>query len=270
MQGSHPNMPVKVQPVRQPVIASPNELVKVFGEEQPISYETLWLALAERLGLPGFGKDGFAGPGAGPHAPGRLLRPAGRERRARRQGAGRGRRRRGVRVFLESRAAPAAERVRPGALGAHRRARLAQGGHVLNRGGRFDTAGGLLQGRPGRQPVREARQPLPGEDGQDEGRLHRQAVPRRSRGTCRWRDTLDREPKRARGGARPAARHAARRAHDQVAHDLALVPDRAPAGERDARERERRAAAEARVGRTGQGRLRDEPGGRLGPEERRR
>ena len=61
-QGSHPNMPVKVQPVRQPVIASPNEVVKVFGEEQPISIETVWLALAEKLGLPGFGKDAF-GPG---------------------------------------------------------------------------------------------------------------------------------------------------------------------------------------------------------------
>ncbi len=60
MQGSHPNMPVKVQPVRNPVIASPNETAKVFGEEQPISYEALWLALAERLGLPGFGKDAFA------------------------------------------------------------------------------------------------------------------------------------------------------------------------------------------------------------------
>ncbi|MBI1920608.1 MAG: molybdopterin-dependent oxidoreductase [Geobacter sp.] len=60
MQGSHPNMPVKVQPVRQPVIASPNEVVKVFGEEQPISYETLWLALAEKLGIAGFGPDGFA------------------------------------------------------------------------------------------------------------------------------------------------------------------------------------------------------------------
>jgi len=61
-QGSHPNMPVKVQPIRQPVIASPNEIVKVFGEDQPISYETFWLALAEKLGLKGFGKDGF-GPG---------------------------------------------------------------------------------------------------------------------------------------------------------------------------------------------------------------
>jgi anaerobic selenocysteine-containing dehydrogenase len=53
-------MPVKVQPVRQPVIASPNEIVKVFGEEQPISYETLWMALAEKLGLAGFGPAGFA------------------------------------------------------------------------------------------------------------------------------------------------------------------------------------------------------------------
>ncbi len=60
--GSHPSMPVKVQPVRQPVIAPPTETVRVFGEEQPLSYETLWLALAERLGLPGFGKDAF-GPG---------------------------------------------------------------------------------------------------------------------------------------------------------------------------------------------------------------
>jgi anaerobic selenocysteine-containing dehydrogenase len=62
MQGSHPNMPTKVQPVRNPAIASPNELATVFGEEQPVSYETLWLALAEKLGLPGFGPDGF-GPG---------------------------------------------------------------------------------------------------------------------------------------------------------------------------------------------------------------
>jgi len=60
MQGSHPNMPVKSQPVRNPVIASPNEIVKVFGEEQPISYEALWLALADRLALAGFGKDGLA------------------------------------------------------------------------------------------------------------------------------------------------------------------------------------------------------------------
>jgi anaerobic selenocysteine-containing dehydrogenase len=59
-QGSHPNMPVRVQPVRQPVIASPNEIVTLFGEQQPISYETFWLALAEKLGIKGFGKNGFA------------------------------------------------------------------------------------------------------------------------------------------------------------------------------------------------------------------
>jgi anaerobic selenocysteine-containing dehydrogenase len=58
-QGSHPNMPVRVQPVRNPVIPSPNEIVTVFGEEQPLSIETLWMALAERLALPGFGPDGF-------------------------------------------------------------------------------------------------------------------------------------------------------------------------------------------------------------------
>jgi tetrathionate reductase subunit A len=62
MHGSHPNMPVKVQPIRQPVIAPLTETVKVFGEEMPCSYEALLLALAERLGFKGFGKDGF-GPG---------------------------------------------------------------------------------------------------------------------------------------------------------------------------------------------------------------
>jgi len=62
MQGSHPNMPVKVQPIRQPVIAPLPETVKVFGEEMPCSFEALLLALAEKLGMKGFGKDGF-GPG---------------------------------------------------------------------------------------------------------------------------------------------------------------------------------------------------------------
>jgi anaerobic selenocysteine-containing dehydrogenase len=62
MQGSHPNMPAKVQPIRQPVIAPIPETVKVFGEEMPCSYEALMLALAEKLGMKGYGKDGF-GPG---------------------------------------------------------------------------------------------------------------------------------------------------------------------------------------------------------------
>lgn len=58
-QGSHPNMPAKVQPIRQPVIASIPETVKVFGEEMPCSYEALMLALAEKLEMKGYGKGGF-------------------------------------------------------------------------------------------------------------------------------------------------------------------------------------------------------------------
>jgi hypothetical protein len=34
--------------------------VKVFGQEMPLSLEAVLLAIAEKLGLPGFGKDGFA------------------------------------------------------------------------------------------------------------------------------------------------------------------------------------------------------------------
>jgi len=62
MHGSHPNMPAKVQPVRQPVIAPIPDTVKVFDEEMPCSYEALILAFAEKLGVKGYGKDGF-GPG---------------------------------------------------------------------------------------------------------------------------------------------------------------------------------------------------------------
>ncbi|MBU2102702.1 MAG: molybdopterin-dependent oxidoreductase, partial [Candidatus Omnitrophica bacterium] len=58
-QGSHPSMPGKVQPIRQPVVAPLTDTVKVFGEDAPLSLETLLLGLAEKLGLPGFGTDGF-------------------------------------------------------------------------------------------------------------------------------------------------------------------------------------------------------------------
>ncbi len=61
-QGSHPSMPIKLQGVRNPVIAPMPETVKVFGEEMPMSFETMMLAVAEKMKLPGFGKDGF-GPG---------------------------------------------------------------------------------------------------------------------------------------------------------------------------------------------------------------
>lgn len=58
-QGSHPSMPVKVQPVRQPVIAPIPDSCKVFGKTMPICLEAMILAIAERLGLPGFGPEGF-------------------------------------------------------------------------------------------------------------------------------------------------------------------------------------------------------------------
>ncbi len=58
-QGSHPTVPNKVQPVRQPVIAPIPETCTVYGQQYPISLETLILGIAERLTLPGFGRDAF-------------------------------------------------------------------------------------------------------------------------------------------------------------------------------------------------------------------
>mgnify|MGYP005848125237 CR=1 FL=1 len=60
---THPSIVHKVSPVRQPAIASPNETVRVYGQEMPVSMEAVFLALAERLNLPGFGPGGFAGNG---------------------------------------------------------------------------------------------------------------------------------------------------------------------------------------------------------------
>jgi anaerobic selenocysteine-containing dehydrogenase len=58
-QGSHPSIPQKVQPVRNPAVAPIPETVTVFGEKLPISLEALILGVAEKLGLPGFGPDGL-------------------------------------------------------------------------------------------------------------------------------------------------------------------------------------------------------------------
>jgi anaerobic selenocysteine-containing dehydrogenase len=58
-QGSHPSVPQKVQPIRQPVVAPLTETVKVFGEDMPICLESLLLGIAEELGLSGFGNDGL-------------------------------------------------------------------------------------------------------------------------------------------------------------------------------------------------------------------
>ena len=56
-QGSHPNMNMKVEPVRQPVIAPIPEICSVYGNELPICFETLLMGLAERLGMKGFGAN---------------------------------------------------------------------------------------------------------------------------------------------------------------------------------------------------------------------
>lgn len=58
--GSHPSVPWKVENVRQPTMILPGwQNVKVFGEEMPLSFEAVVLALAEKLNLPGFGPNGM-------------------------------------------------------------------------------------------------------------------------------------------------------------------------------------------------------------------
>ena len=59
--GSHPSVPWKVENVRQPAISIPGwPTVKVYGEEIAMSFEAVFVAIAERLELPGFGPNGFA------------------------------------------------------------------------------------------------------------------------------------------------------------------------------------------------------------------
>ncbi len=60
--GDVPQPAAKSNPFRQPAAKPIPETVTVDGEEMPISMEAMMLAVAQRLGLPGYGKDGF-GPG---------------------------------------------------------------------------------------------------------------------------------------------------------------------------------------------------------------
>jgi anaerobic selenocysteine-containing dehydrogenase len=57
--GSHPTIAQKVQPVRQPAMAPLVETVKIRGREVPVCLESMLIAIAMELGLPGFGADGF-------------------------------------------------------------------------------------------------------------------------------------------------------------------------------------------------------------------
>lgn len=58
-QGSHPSVPHKIQPVRNPAIDPVVPDVTVFGRPTAMSLEAVLLAIAERLKLPGFGPGGF-------------------------------------------------------------------------------------------------------------------------------------------------------------------------------------------------------------------
>ncbi|MBI3977052.1 MAG: molybdopterin-dependent oxidoreductase [Chloroflexi bacterium] len=60
--GDVPQPATKSNPFRQPAAAPIPEIASVGGERMPISLEAQFLAIAQKLGLPGFGKDGF-GPG---------------------------------------------------------------------------------------------------------------------------------------------------------------------------------------------------------------
>ena len=56
-QGSHPNIVNKVGPIRQPIVGPIPENVTVYGEEVPISFESLLMGLGEKMGLKAFGKN---------------------------------------------------------------------------------------------------------------------------------------------------------------------------------------------------------------------
>ncbi|MCS7184348.1 MAG: molybdopterin-dependent oxidoreductase, partial [bacterium] len=58
--GSHPSFINKIQPIRNPAIAPLTETVKVFGVDMPLGLESFLMALAEKLNLSGFGRNGFA------------------------------------------------------------------------------------------------------------------------------------------------------------------------------------------------------------------
>lgn len=57
--GSHPSVPQKIQPVRNPAIAPLVPEVTVFGQKTPLSLEAVLMAVAEKMELPGFGTGGF-------------------------------------------------------------------------------------------------------------------------------------------------------------------------------------------------------------------
>ncbi len=62
-QGSHPSVPVKIEAVRNPVIAPMVPDVTVFGQQTPLSLEAVLMGIAERLELKAFGEGSFGAYG---------------------------------------------------------------------------------------------------------------------------------------------------------------------------------------------------------------
>lgn len=180
--GSYPSVPWKVENVRQPAISLPGwPTVKVFGEEIPMSFEALLLGIAEKLELPGFGPNGlgegmpFTRPehfylkqvadiASGEKEDGSDSVPEADDEE--------------VRIFMEAR------RHLPKSVFDPEVWKAAVGGDeslwrktvfVLNRGGRFRGLREGLQRRPGEPSVREADQPVPGEDSHPDQHHDRQA-----------------------------------------------------------------------------------------------
>lgn len=138
--GSQPSVIWKIHGVRQPVIPPLVETGRVFGRELPLTFETMLLGLAEKLGLPNFGPHGL-GPGRPLTHPDHLYLPmvanlaAGEKPDQAVPEAGPEEQR----VFIEARRHLPRSVFDPerwkAAVGAAWWARVV---HVLNRGGRFD------------------------------------------------------------------------------------------------------------------------------------
>ncbi len=56
-----PDVVTAVSKVRQPLVTPMTEVVNVFGQKQHVGMEAIMLGIAEKLGLPNHGKDGFGG-----------------------------------------------------------------------------------------------------------------------------------------------------------------------------------------------------------------
>lgn len=57
--GNKPSIPFKSQSLHQPAIGPLVETVKVYGQDMPLSLDTMLLGIAEKMGLPTFGGDGM-------------------------------------------------------------------------------------------------------------------------------------------------------------------------------------------------------------------